>query len=573
MSKKIKVSTLLIFIVTFFCFSICLNSVSAKDDDKQKTNCLFCQGDKETYKTEQQFMQRIKVIKQILGRPIDEVALAATVLHKENSVEAIGSRYTTNKKWKSDYKSSMKGLFDNSTTEKQLGDNSGMTESDFDILTAAAIIMADSAGWNRSYNEEKYQEALAGDSFIANNPILNTIFCVPADAVNAGISIGDSTYTFVTGSQAIRDDNGAMWYNRANICHNGYIGGVYNITPETEPNAEIRKAKKEEIAKEIIDLIKYYRLLTGSQACAAGTTISGNTQASDLAGKSREERIEVVGPAAGSVHAATGVWASVTIGQLILESNIGAAYEGTSFISANNLMGVKCRTGRDCMNGYAVFSSIEDALQDRVSMFDNGMYGDWRSASTPEAFIRMVAPVYCPVDDGCDPNYSETIIGFINQYDLKQFDYGSGGLICKEDYSYNGVVTDKMKKVADLARQRAGGGYDKFCEGWVEQIWSEALGISADNQFSAYSAWKNFGVSESKDNIPPGAMVYTSGWPYYDDGTNPYGHVGVYVGNGQVADQGGVWDIEEWINQQNAPCNGLFGWFGWGWQNNLDLTK
>ena len=139
------------------------------------------------------------------------------------------------------------------------------------------------------------------------------------------------------------------------------------------------------------------------------------------------------------------------------------------------------------------------------------------------------------------------------------------------DSSYNGEVTQAMQSVADVASANSGGGYDNYCEAWAEIQWQNATGITRDNQASAYDAWQNFGVSTSMDNIPVGAMVYGSG--HGDGNYNPYGHVGIYVGDGMVADQGGVQTMEQWLSWQTANCDGHVGYIGWGWQNGVDLTK
>ena len=783
-----KVFKLLVFISTFLCFSININSVSA---DYKAASI--------TGKQDKQFQERVSILKGILGKKVDEVALAATVLSKETAFDAVGSRYNDNSNWQSDYKSAMSALLgggslgeiDDDHDKREISSDVGVTSSQLDLLTAAAIIMADSSS-SGSYNEEKYKKALEGDTFVSN-PFLNTVFCTGAGIANGIVNIGNTDYSIESNQSGNR-----TWYDRDKICKYGYVGGIYNITPETEPDDKIRQAKKEEKAQEIIDFIHYYCKLTGSDSCqkesnacttigsvnveCSGITVngvtydldeyvagvlaaemgftittdamgqasaiiarsfaisrsdncqndignssntqnfstdtdtykeyaektsglvladsngvlsavyalalasdcqpngdmctftrctrfasslsscdaelvnftiprgivtyqggthyggfepyiasylaenedynyeklvkafygedvslakmslsgssnsdssssfncdecsevlSGNTQSSDLVGKSREERIELIGPAARVAYNNTGVWASVTIAQAILESGIGEAYEGMEFSMANNIFGVKCgRPGKECLNGYTVFDNLEESFEDRKDMFDgNSNYGDWRSADSPEAFIRLIAPTYCPPSDGCT-DYDETIISLINQYDLKKYDEknGSSSESCIGDYNYNGVVTETMQKVVDEAKRRAGEGYDQACEAWAEEVWASATGGNRIYKNSAYDAWVDYKVSDSKENIPPGAMVYGSGAPYCVPGecygtANPYGHVGIYVGNGQVADQGGVKDLESWLGWQHADCNGQTGWFGWGWYGDVDLTK
>ena len=141
------------------------------------------------------------------------------------------------------------------------------------------------------------------------------------------------------------------------------------------------------------------------------------------------------------------------------------------------------------------------------------------------------------------------------------------------EFASSGRVTDIMQKIADVASNNSGGGYDNMCEAWAELQWQNATGMARECQPSTYDAYKAWGVSTSKDNIPVGAMVYGSGSPTVDSVNNPYGHVGIYVGDGMVADQGGVVSLDQWISWQHANCDGHQGWLGWGWQNGIDLTK
>lgn len=302
MSKKRKVSKILVFIAIFLCISISLNSVYAAD---------YVAGESKALKQDEQFKERIKILKQVIGEnKINEVALAATVLSKETAFDAVGSRYKDSDNWKSDYESSMRTFFGGGkvggeTDKKEtISDNSGITKDNLDLLTAAAIIMADSSN-SGSYSEKKYKEALAGDTFINNNKVLNTIFCSTSGVVNGVINIGNTAYTVATGDEASKDQT---WYNRQRICDNGYVGGIYNITKETEPDDELRKAKKERVAQEIIDFIHYYCKLTGSDACQEDTSSSCSvTTTGDFANWKQYK----------------GDWASLKVGNGGTMSNIG----------------------------------------------------------------------------------------------------------------------------------------------------------------------------------------------------------------------------------------------------------
>lgn len=279
MSKYNFLYKLLVFCAVFFI--IIIGNVSAEEETTSK--CLICSGDPEIYEMEQQFAQRVKIFKSVLGNSVDEIALAATVLHKENEVEAVESRYDDNFK-KSEYKSSIKALYgtsslgDSGSSNKTLGTNAGVSAGQVDLLNAAAIIMATSSGWGGSYNEDKYKEALAGDSLIPNNDVANFIFCEAGKVADGVFTAGNIVYHFASGKdvEAEIKRSQSRWHNMEKICDYGYIGGIYDITPETEPDDELRQAKKEAIAQEIIDLIHYYYDLVGKKndSCVAGT--SGN---------------------------------------------------------------------------------------------------------------------------------------------------------------------------------------------------------------------------------------------------------------------------------------------------------
>ena len=442
--KYFKLHIVMIFIVAFFCFSlVSINNVKAdyEEDEKLDHTCIICNSDKHAFEMEKQFRDRIKIIKSILGDSVDEIALAATVLHKEDALEAVKSRYDENFD-KNAYRENMTALFKGEgsgektfdTSSGMVGSSSGKAAEKVDLLNAAAIIMADSAGWTGKYNEESYKKALAGDKLVGNstdNALINGVFCGVGAAADGLFSFNNVIFKFASGQDVMTevDRTTTRWHNMTEICGNGYVGGVYNITPELQPNDQIRELQKQEIAQEIIDLIHYYKLLVDykedKDECVSGVSLSlnGNTQAADLLQyKTYEERLKIIGPIAQAVYAKTGAFASVLLAQTIKECNMGEAYRDSSFIKANNLLGVTCRT-ETCMNGFSVYKNLEEAFLDYAKMLDNGLYGNWRDAKTPEEVIKIIEPVYCPASDNCDEQaYINDVIGFIQQYNLKRFD-------------------------------------------------------------------------------------------------------------------------------------------------------
>ena len=604
MRKKVEM-LFLVFIAAFFCFSF--NVHAAIKGEGGTSYCVFCdRSDPERYKWEMQLIDRINAIKEAAGNDsINEIALAATIFHKEDSLKAVKSRYKTNFD-KDKFKNNMDSIFKESsgsseeaTNNVELDEDSGITEGQVDLLEAAAIVMKSSAEGGK-YNEEKYKEALAGDTLTPNVGVEDTIFCA-SSAIGSGLAtIGDTVFS-VGGNQPVTS---GRWYDREKMCSNGYIGGAYNITKDTVPDEATRKARKEAIANEIIDLVHFYCNLSGdceeeeenTDVCAVpGSSLSGNTQAKDFKAQTQAELFDEVGPSAMIDYNSSGIFASVTLAQLRLESGFPLSQLA---IQNNNLFGIKCNGYNSCTDGWNTseyenggyiqiqdsfrkYKSVEESIGDHSNFLKvNSRYvtAGVFDAKTPEEQITRI----WQAGYATDPVYVQSVMSLINENNLTKWDKkGSSANTnnCIGDYDYNGTVTNMMQKVVDEAKARATGIYDNGCEAWAEEVWTAATGLTRNNQNSAYDAWLNFKVSTSKDNIPPGAMVYGSGSHYcvpgecYPEPQNPYGHVGIYAGNGKVVDQGGVQDLEAWINWQSGECHGHIGWYGWGWYNNVDLTK
>lgn len=111
-----------------------------------------------------------------------------------------------------------------------------------------------------------------------------------------------------------------------------------------------------------------------------------------------------------------------------------------------------------------------------------------------------------------------------------------------------------------------------YCEMWVEHVYETALGREIPNQCCAHNAGINSIVSTSMTDIIPGAAVFSyrssSGTIDSSCGQDA-GHVGIYVGNGQIVSCTGggstgivVTTLEEW--QQSWEFS------GWGWLPGLE---
>lgn len=131
--------------------------------------------------------------------------------------------------------------------------------------------------------------------------------------------------------------------------------------------------------------------------------------------------------------------------------------------------------------------------------------------------------------------------------------------------SYNGTMTKKMKDIADSASK----GKSTFpctkdwCAAWVSGVYeASGYGKIPGNAIDMWNQYKNTGSTDLK-NMPPGAIVCSSG---YGPMGATYGHVGIYLGNGKIANNKGyfaVETIEEFRAWNTAVCQGHQGIIGW----------
>ncbi len=149
---------------------------------------------------------------------------------------------------------------------------------------------------------------------------------------------------------------------------------------------------------------------------------------------------------------------------------------------------------------------------------------------------------------------------------------GNGGAIAAGE----GVMTDISQAIVNATNKTPWPGAS-LCSKWVNDVYDNA-GVTAIRVNSAYDQSKITVISTDRTAIPIGAAVYGTG-----TGTagGPYGHVGIYLGGGQVVDSvsNGIRTVslEQWIKEQeNYPVNSnnvlpdmngneQHGWLGWGW--------
>ena len=127
-----------------------------------------------------------------------------------------------------------------------------------------------------------------------------------------------------------------------------------------------------------------------------------------------------------------------------------------------------------------------------------------------------------------------------------------------------------MKKIANFA---AAGRSTKpptanYCAAWACGVYASAGFGYPNNSGSAIGLWDNYKMTGSSkfENIPPGAMIITSGYPYNRNINNPYGHVGIYLGDGNViSNVGGLRkeSLQSFVHGCTGICRGHKGGFGW----------
>lgn len=306
-----------------------------------------------------------------------------------------------------------------------------------------------------------------------------------------------------------------------------------------------------------------------------------------------------------------GIPVSSGIAQVIAESR-GSYGPGLSQLAYEykNLFGIKYFSGDSFASGVINFSTGEQTSNGDGYTVVAGfsVYKDYTDCIRQRAWMFMREPYYSKTvarypnkNDGsysvADANgfvngireagwatdiaYVQKLVQYMGDYGLYQFDNmtfaeykagkgaGGGGNI-----TYNGTVTASMQRLVDVARSNAGTFpcTPDYCAAWVTGVY-QAAGYSTvpyGNAIDMWNVYSNTG-STSKDNIPPGAIVCGSGTGYMG---SIYGHVGIYLGDGTVANNIGsfsVESLESWCAWQSATCQGHTGWIGWVYPGGIPI--
>ena len=134
----------------------------------------------------------------------------------------------------------------------------------------------------------------------------------------------------------------------------------------------------------------------------------------------------------------------------------------------------------------------------------------------------------------------------------------SGGIDIGDMNFDNETVNEQQKKIVAVATKYADYGIlasSGYCQAWVADVYQVVTG-SRGSAHCALCAADMWAVSSDFSQIPVGATVY--GYA-----SNPFGHVGIYIGNGQVIHNLSgtvkVQSLENWVKD--------FKGFAWGWEN------
>lgn len=417
-----------------------INPISVKAEPSQEGQslgyCFYCNVGSEFYEKETQFIKKVKIIKKVFGDKIDEIVLAATVLHQYTLNKVIEDQYDDNFD-ASEFESSWSLFNSNVGSLENVKGKTNPEDEQIDLLTAATIIMLDSNGFG-PYNEEKYKEALAKSQLVGDNTIFGQAFNNAFCTAGAVIDIIGTPFEYIhgvfTGQDIgqITNRKQTRWINMDKICKNGYIGGVYDDVYITK-DEKTKQAKKDLIAQNIIEFSEEYKRLyrkNTNNSCLTGSTLTGDLQNMDA--KMCGEKF---GPLAQAEYSRSGVFASVTLAQAWIESNCGKATPPES----NNLFGIKCSSNwqGECSSaitseygvggsytikaGFRKYNSVEESIADHSKFLtDNSRYtqfGVFNATNYADQIKAIHNAGYAT-----DPDYATKIINTIKANNFDKWD-------------------------------------------------------------------------------------------------------------------------------------------------------
>lgn len=275
MNKKLRnIIVVVSFILPFFIMS------NVKAEEVKKSKDIYCplcshrDDDDPLYKKERQFYKKIKIIKSIFGDSIDEVALAAAVLHRYSGPDVAYEREYDKSFTDEKYRASWQDIFN-----AKAATSFGLTDEEkkqveandkISLLTSAAIVMIDSNHMGR-YSDVCFKDALAGDKLVNNDgesgifgDLINAFVCHIYEGASVLNPIEYITNVFNGDNILVTAESAKnRLFNTKNICENGFVGGLYSNVRSIKDEDKKSKLKKT-YAQQIIDLSNYYKRLYGS---------------------------------------------------------------------------------------------------------------------------------------------------------------------------------------------------------------------------------------------------------------------------------------------------------------------
>lgn len=116
-------------------------------------------------------------------------------------------------------------------------------------------------------------------------------------------------------------------------------------------------------------------------------------------------------------------------------------------------------------------------------------------------------------------------------------------------------MATQVQNIVNWAKKRVGSkAYSQMCQAFVADAYSKGGGMTRVYTGTAANARRLYQISTSKSNIPVGAAVYFKG-------SGSAGHVGLYIGNGQI--------VHAYPTIIISNLNSIPGFLGWGWNGGV----
>lgn len=461
------------------------NVRAAGEENEKKVYCPLCEhrnDDDPLYNKERQFYQKISIIKSIFGDSIDEVALAAAVLHRYNNKELAYEREFDENFDSSSYRNSWNNVrsSNGATVTDENGDvlfsieDAKKVEANeqIDLITAAAIVMVDSNHFGK-YSDVCFKDGLAGDSIVGNTgddgsfvKFFRAFFCgsykvfegivTPLDFISAFFS-GDNTFV-------IGESTKKRFANVDKVCNDGYVGGLYNGVYKISDEVK-KKQIKQEYAKQIIDFANYYKKLYGTYEEDGQSDCVSNSAGSGEYATWKQYDSKWKDVSMGSSNIGTAGCLTVSIAMQISRSGtkIGTLPNGESDFNPGAF--VKSLNEH---NGF--LSSGDFTWSGHKTIAPNLEFSDFKDVNTSDN-SKLAEVIEKELSTGYDGKYQKYIVLSIKHRTSSQhwvavdqvsggvvkiFDPGASGTTLDENYSDWTVVGYKVMYMSDVMQGQTG---------------------------------------------------------------------------------------------------------------------